>query len=303
MTSFPQAEHHYWLQRTSRLILGGALLLLVTAPLVTLADSSKAIALVNVAREKVGLTPLKQNPTLDAAALAKANDMFEHDYFAHVSPTGRTPWYWFQQAGYDYRSAGENLAINYDDPEEQQKAWMNSSTHRANILNQNFQEIGMASKKGKIDGQEAFLTVQLFGTPRVAVVAKSDEPTQSVAEAPQTIQGVATETAPEALSLNPTNLLPEITLPTVTVIVNKTILERIEHSALLSRALPWAQAVAGLLLISVAMALPVVLVAEMTVKLWLMPWIKRKNDSNKPFSKELFQPSLPTLLPPKRHTL
>lgn len=132
---------------------------------------SKVIQLVNLARQKEGLAPLVQNDTLMKIAKEKLNDMIENNYFAHTSPTGKTPWSWFVKEKYDYQYAGENLAINFTSAEEQQKAWMDSSTHRKNILNVNYQEIGVAFGAGEIDGKMSLITVQEFGTRAGAMEA------------------------------------------------------------------------------------------------------------------------------------
>jgi hypothetical protein len=126
---------------------------------------SDVIKLLNQARVANGLDTLKENSILDRAAEAKAADMLKNDYFAHTSPSGIDPWYWFKKAGYNYKFAGENLAVNYDNAEDQHKAWMNSKTHRANILNTNYLEVGVAVVKGNIEGENSLLTVELFGAP------------------------------------------------------------------------------------------------------------------------------------------
>jgi hypothetical protein len=128
--------------------------------------SGALLRLTNESRKQAGLPLLKQNDQLKQAAEAKAKDMFKNDYFAHTSPKGITPWYWIKQSGYQYGFAGENLAINYDNAESQHKAWMKSATHRANILNDKYQEIGIAVVAGKIDGKEALVTVQVFASPK-----------------------------------------------------------------------------------------------------------------------------------------
>jgi len=129
----------------------------------------KVIKLVNSARSQEGLEPLVKNETLTQIAKAKLNDMIEHSYFAHTSPSGKTPWSWFVKEKYDYQYAGENLAINFTSAEDQQKAWMKSQTHRKNILNPNYKEIGVAFGAGEIDGQMSLITVQEFGA-QVALV-------------------------------------------------------------------------------------------------------------------------------------
>jgi hypothetical protein len=122
------------------------------------------IKLVNDARSAQGLAGLKENETLDKIATDKLNDMISHDYFAHTSPQGVNPWFWYEKNGYDYKYAGENLAINFLVAEDEQKAWMNSPTHRKNILNVNYQEIGVAVGAGKINGQTSIIAVQEFGS-------------------------------------------------------------------------------------------------------------------------------------------
>ena len=134
------------------------------------------INLVNAARQKEGLSQLMENSILDRAAAEKVKDMIARDYFAHTSPNGKTPWFWMEKAGYDYKYAGENLAINFSSVERQHEAWMKSETHRKNILNPNFMQIGVAVARGKVDGEESTITVKMFGTPMVAFLAKAKEP-------------------------------------------------------------------------------------------------------------------------------
>lgn len=122
------------------------------------------LELMNQARVENNLPPLRVNETLFQVASDKADDMLQNNYFAHTSPKGITPWIWFEKEGYDYKFAGENLAINFSSAEAQQKAWMESETHRKNILDTNFSEVGIAVKKGFINGKLATITVQEFGT-------------------------------------------------------------------------------------------------------------------------------------------
>ena len=132
----------------------------------------------NIERQKINENQLTVSPLLQQAAQAKAKDMATKGYFAHTSPEGITPWYWLQQAGYSYTSAGENLAINYVDSKDVILAWMNSPGHRANILNQNYTEIGIATAKGIYQGQEATFVVQFFGRPDIQpdAVVPVDQP-------------------------------------------------------------------------------------------------------------------------------
>lgn len=122
------------------------------------------ISQTNKARKAEDVAALTENAKLDEAAKNKAADMIKNDYFAHISPTGKSPWEWIIESGYDYRFAGENLAINFTKAEDQQNAWMDSPLHRKNVLNGQYEEIGVAVEHGKINGIETIVTVQMFGT-------------------------------------------------------------------------------------------------------------------------------------------
>lgn len=124
----------------------------------------EAVRLVNEERVSRGLPELAVNETLSTAATLKLADMEKKGYFAHTSPEKRTPWSFFDEAGYDYRYAGENLSIHFKTPEAEHDAWMESETHCQNILDPRFGEIGMAVRKVFMEGRETVLTVQLFGT-------------------------------------------------------------------------------------------------------------------------------------------
>lgn len=140
--------------------------------------------LINQERKKMGLSTLRENPTLENAAYLKAKDILEKDYFSHWSPEGKSPWYWFEISGYNYQSAGENLAIGFLDSEEVFNAWMNSPSHKANILSPNFVEMGISVLKGEFQGNEVFVVVQLFGNPKISEAAVKEPKTQEKVEVP-----------------------------------------------------------------------------------------------------------------------
>ena len=173
------------------------------------ADLTKTdlIKLTNVTRESLGFQPLKESPVLEEAAYLKAEDMIENDYFAHQSPTGISPWHWFREAGYNYQFAGENLAIGFFESEEVNKAWIDSLSHKRNLLNPNYSEIGIAVLKGDFQGKETSVVVQLFGTPKTAVekkeevVPKEEVPKEEVAEEGTTTSIVEEETATTSTSV------------------------------------------------------------------------------------------------------
>jgi len=120
----------------------------------------------NKQREKYNLPPLKENQLLDKTALFKVEDMFENQYFAHQSPSGEGVSDLAKKFGYDFLLIGENLAMgNFSSDEDLVLAWMESPGHRENILNEKYQEIGVAVKKGIFEGKEVWIAVQHFGLP------------------------------------------------------------------------------------------------------------------------------------------
>lgn len=124
------------------------------------------IQLTNEARTENGLPPLKVNLGLSAAAAQKGENMFSENYWAHISPAGRDPWFWIDQTGYNYLFAGENLAKDFVRSPSVVNAWLASPSHRANILNEKFEEIGIAVLDGNLDGYQTTLVVQMFATPK-----------------------------------------------------------------------------------------------------------------------------------------
>jgi len=127
-----------------------------------------ATVLIDQTNEKRGeehLGTLAYNIQLEDAAKMKAEDMATNGYFAHNSPEGKTPWDWIEKAQYDFSAAGENLAVNFVDSKDVTEAWMRSPTHRANIVNPNYTEIGIATAQGVYKGRTAIFVVQMFGRP------------------------------------------------------------------------------------------------------------------------------------------
>lgn len=137
------------------------------------------VDITNQERLTNNLNFLKTNALLTQAAQLKAEDMAQKGYFAHTSPQGLTPWFWLGKTGYQFNFAGENLAINFLDSQDVTNAWMNSPSHRANILNNNFTEIGVGTAKGEYQGQETTFIVQFFGRP-TQVLAQVSTPTKPV---------------------------------------------------------------------------------------------------------------------------
>jgi uncharacterized protein YkwD len=120
---------------------------------------------INSDRVANGKLALKWNEQLCESAGLKSEDMNTNNYFEHISPSGVTPWHWIDQAGYKYTFVGENLALNYFTSESTHTALMNSPGHRANILNENFTEVGINYFRGKLNGEDAFFMVEHFASP------------------------------------------------------------------------------------------------------------------------------------------
>lgn len=164
---------------------------------------SYLIELTNQERENLGINLLRENFQLDKAALLKAQDMFDKDYFSHQSPEGTAPWHWFGEVAYDYERAGENLGIGFLDSEEIYWAWYNSSSHKANLLNSNFQDIGIAILTGEFEGAETTVVVQLFGSPLVEKIPEEEE-------LPKIVSGVTEEKEIVSGPIQESEVKPEV---------------------------------------------------------------------------------------------
>lgn len=136
-------------------------------------NSQQILQLINQERNTQGLTSLVLNNKLVNTANDKANDMFSNNYFDHNSPIGKSPWYWFSKNGYQYLYAGENLAMDFYDSKEVVSAWMASGSHRANILNKNYKEVGVSVQKGEIQSRQTTIAVLLFGSQKIALAKTS----------------------------------------------------------------------------------------------------------------------------------
>jgi len=172
-------------------IMGMALFGSQTIPAISQLANVQSTFLAQVTNEKRTqnkVSELSINEQLKSAAQLKAQDMIENNYFAHISPEGKQPWYWMDQAGYQYKYAGENLAIDFYDTKEVAEAWMNSPTHRRNILNNNYTEIGIAVDVGRYNGRKVAFVVQMFGSPRFENIPININP------ASQQISSLASET-------------------------------------------------------------------------------------------------------------
>ncbi|MBL8031102.1 MAG: hypothetical protein JNK33_02145 [Candidatus Doudnabacteria bacterium] len=135
------------------------------------------LTLTNQSRKESGVKAVGYSAVLERAAQDKANDMLAKQYFAHNSPDGKTPWDFIKKQGYQYLSAGENLAVHFFDDRSLQEAWMNSPGHRANILNGNFEEMGVGIARGFFENHDTTFVVEMFGLPAEQPIAMQNRPT------------------------------------------------------------------------------------------------------------------------------
>jgi uncharacterized protein YkwD len=193
------------------------------------------VELTNSDRAKENLGTLSTSALLIEAAKRKAEDMSKYSYFAHNSPRGITPWHWFDEVGYTFVYAGENLAVDFNETAAVERAWMRSPTHRENILNKNFTEIGIATADGVLDGKPTIFVVQMFGKPaaaaetRVAAVAVASE--NQISSSTQNMPSVP-ERKPLAVAApkpKPAPVVPQLETvtdnPTFVVVKNTTAIE------------------------------------------------------------------------------
>ena len=122
----------------------------------------RVLELVNAERAKQGLSPLQWHDGLANIAYAHSKDMHDRQFFSHNNPDGQTPFDRIKAYGLSYRRAAENIAAGQKTPEEVMQGWMNSSGHRANILDPNLTSLGVGYYKGSV-GYQTYWT-QVFMT-------------------------------------------------------------------------------------------------------------------------------------------
>jgi len=128
----------------------------------------QVVDLINDERTQANLDPLEMDSQLSEAAQLHSESMANDDFFSHQGVDGSSPFDRIEDAGYQYSRAAENIAAGHQTPEAVVQGWMNSSGHRANILNPNFTEIGvgyedLANDTGSVNYNSYWTTT--FGTP------------------------------------------------------------------------------------------------------------------------------------------
>lgn len=141
----------------------------------------------NAFRAQNGLGALALNGQLNTSAQNKAQHMVNNDYWAHNAPDGTTPWYFFDQAGYNYSKAGENLAYGFNTSQDAVNGWIGSPGHRANMLGE-YQDVGF----GFVDGPN------YQGGPNTVVVAHYGAKSAPAPPPPTPVAPATTPTPPPA---------------------------------------------------------------------------------------------------------
>lgn len=199
----------------------------------TAVDQTSLLQETNIQRSQNGRSALALNGLLQQAAQDKANDMAARNYWSHATPEGKQPWQFIAAAGYSYTTAGENLAYGFDSSSAAISGWLNSPSHRDNLLSGNFNEVGFgvannANYQG--DGEQTII-VAMYAAPKVAAAvaaqkaepaapapqkttptpAPSDTPSESTPPATQTAPATDQTTTPQPAQAapNPT----EVTVP------------------------------------------------------------------------------------------
>lgn len=128
-------------------------------------SSDQIIELTNQVRQNNNLPPLQPSYILSKTAYAKAQDILTNQYFSHISPQGKSPWSWLEDENYFYTVAGENLAAAFNSPQAIVNAWLSSATHRANLLDPDYEEIGVAVVTGYLNQKNTTIIVQHLASP------------------------------------------------------------------------------------------------------------------------------------------
>lgn len=160
---------------------------------------SNLLSSTNAQRASNGSGALTLNSKLNAAAQAKANDMVARNYWSHNTPDGQEPWIFFDAQGYSYTKAGENLAYGFSTSNETIIGWMNSPSHRANLLDTAFTEVGFgfANSANFVSSGNQTIIVAHYAKPSVAAATTPPPaPAPAPAPAPQTQQAQTEPSAP-----------------------------------------------------------------------------------------------------------
>lgn len=218
---------HYWPYMPLLILVVAAFFMSIFQPVkhrgvlafATNVSSSGLLDSTNSQRSQNGIGSLKLNSSLSAAAQAKANDMVAKNYWSHVSPDGKQPWSFVQSAGYKYQKAGENLAYGFLNSSDTVTGWMNSSSHRTNMLDTSYSEVGFGfanSENFNGDGAQT-VVVAMYAQPQV-LAASNQAPAQPAPVPAPTTPAPATETPAPVAETPPVTSDSEVKEPATTAV-------------------------------------------------------------------------------------
>jgi uncharacterized protein YkwD len=172
-------------------------------------SGSELLANSNTQREANGAADLALNNQLTSAAQTKANDMVARDYWSHTTPDGRQPWAFMTDTGYQYTTAGENLAYGFANSADTITGWMNSPPHRQNLLSTAFKDVGFgfANSANFVNNGQQTVVVAMYGAQTNSKPAAAPAPTT---------QAVTTPPPAQANSSNPAATAQPTSSPTPT---------------------------------------------------------------------------------------
>lgn len=160
------------MRRKLRLVLPLSIILLVFAFLAIFSKTNASTSnhpnandyeiLVNESRLANNLVPLETSQNLRSSACDKAQDMVDRNYWSHTDPDGNLSWYLFTRHHYSYRKAGENLAMGFITPKATVRAWLESPSHRKNLMG-DYTDQGICVRKGLFQGNDQNVIVQHLG--------------------------------------------------------------------------------------------------------------------------------------------
>lgn len=174
-------HRHYWPYIPVLLLVIATMLMCLIQPVqqrgvlayATSVSTDDLLTATNKQRDSNQAADLTLNSELSAAAQAKANDMVTRNYWSHNTPDGKEPWVFINATGYKYQKAGENLAYGFATSKDTVTGWMNSPSHRENLLDKDFTEVGFGFANGSDfnnSGHET-VVVAMYGRPQVLGVA------------------------------------------------------------------------------------------------------------------------------------
>lgn len=178
-------HRHYWPYIPVLLLVIATMLLCLVQPAqkhgvlayATNVSTDDLLTATNKQRSSNQAPDLTLNNELSAAAQAKANDMVTRNYWAHNTPDGKEPWVFVNATGYKYQKAGENLAYGFATSKDTITGWMNSPSHRENLLDKDFTEVGFGFANGSDfnnSGHET-IVVAMYGRPQILGVAEGSK--------------------------------------------------------------------------------------------------------------------------------